>query len=145
MNQKTWCHNDSIFDGIMDAELCCNILDLTFMPFIREELPDHRFVQDNDPKHMSRGVQAFFKEKNINWWLAAPESPDCSPIENVWEELKFYLETKVEPHHKVELVNVIKMFWERKITALKCRESMDHMIYKAIPAVVEVQGTATRF
>ena len=38
-----------IFDGIMDADLFCNILETTLVPFIREKLPDHRFMQDNDP------------------------------------------------------------------------------------------------
>ena len=37
-----------IFDGIMDADLFCNIT--TLVPFIRERLPDHRFMQDNNPK-----------------------------------------------------------------------------------------------
>ena len=54
-----------IFDGIMDAELYCNILESTFVPFVWEKLPDHWFVQDNDRKHMSRPAQAFFEEKKI--------------------------------------------------------------------------------
>ena len=48
-----------IFDGIMDAELFCNILESTLVPFVREKLPDHQFTQDNDPKHTSRRAQAF--------------------------------------------------------------------------------------
>ena len=57
-----------IFDGIMDADLFCNILETTLVPFIRERLPDHRFFQDNDPKHTSRRAQTFFEEHNINCW-----------------------------------------------------------------------------
>ena len=63
-----------IFDGIMDADLFCNILETTLVPFIRERLPDHRFMQDNGPKHTSRRAQTFFEEHNINWWRTPPES-----------------------------------------------------------------------
>ena len=37
-------------------------------PLIRERLPDHRFMQDNDPKHTSRRAQTSFEQHNINWW-----------------------------------------------------------------------------
>ena len=134
-----------IFDGIMDAEFFCGILESTLVPFIQEKLPDHRFVQDNDPKHTSRRAQAFFEEKNINWWRAPPESPDLNPIENLWHELKFYLESKVKPRTKQELVDEIKKFWERKLTAEKCGKYIDHVLYKAIPAIVESQGAATKY
>ena len=134
-----------IFDGIMDAELFCNILETTLVPFIREKLPDHRFMQDNDPKHTSRRAQAFFEENNINWWRTPPESPDLNPIENLWHELKFFLESKVKPRNKQELVDGIKKFWEKKVTPEKCVKYIDHVLHKAIPAVVEAQGAATKY
>ena len=134
-----------IFDGIMDADLFCNILETTLVPFIREKLPDHRFMQDNDPKHTSRRAQTFFEEHNINWWRTPPESPDLNPIEDLWHELKFFLESKVKPRNKQELVDGIKKFWERRITPEKCAKYIDHVLYKAIPAVVEAEGAATKY
>ena len=41
-----------IFDGIMNAILYCNILQSTLIPFLMETLPEHRFMQDNDPKRL---------------------------------------------------------------------------------------------
>ena len=55
-----------IVDGIMDTDLFRNTLESTFVPFIREKLPDLWFVQDNDLKHTLRQAQAFFEENNIN-------------------------------------------------------------------------------
>ena len=134
-----------IFDGIMDADLFCNILETTLVPFIREKLPDHRFMQDNDPKHTSRRAKAFFEEKNINWWRTPPESPDLNPIEDLWHELKFFLESKVKPRNKQELVHGIKKFLTKKVTPEKCAKYIDHVLHKAIPAVVEAQGAATKY
>ena len=39
----------------------------------------------------------------------------------------------------------IKRFWERKVTAEKCTKYIDHVLYKAIPAIIESQGVATKF
>ena len=73
----------------MNADLYCRILDENLVPFIRTVyLRNHRFMQDNDPKHTSRQAAAFFAERGINWWKTSPESPDANPIENLWHELK---------------------------------------------------------
>ena len=129
----------------MDAELFCSILETTLVPFVTEKLPDHRFMQDNDPKHTSRLAQAFFADNEINWWRTQSESPDLNPIEDLWHELKFFLESKVKPRTKEELVDGIRKFWAKKVTPKKCARYIDHVLYKAIPAVVESQGAATKY
>ena len=134
-----------IFDGIMDADLFCNILETMLVPFIRNNIPDHRFMQDNDPKHTSRQAQAFFEKESINWWCTPPESPDLNPIEDLWHELKFYLESKVKPHNKQELVDSIKKFGERKVTPEKCAKYIDHVLHKVVPAVVGARGAAIKY
>ena len=92
-------------------------------PFINQTLPDHRFMQDNHPKHTSRRARAFFEENDINCQHTPLESPDLNPIENLWHELKFYLETKVKPQNKQDLVDEIKAFWAKRVTEEKCSTS----------------------
>lgn len=85
------------------------------------------------------------EETGINWWRTPPESPDLNPIENLWHELKFYLETKVKPQTKQELVASIKKFWARKVTVDKCMRYINHVLNEVIPAVVEARGAATQY
>ena len=134
-----------IFDGIMDAELYCEILESSLIPFINEKLPNHRFMQDNDPKHRSRRAQAFFLENNVNWWRTPPESPDMNPIENLWHKLKEFVRIHVKPRTKPQLINVIKTFWEDRVDRAKCLKYIGHVLNKAVPAVVESRGCATRY
>ena len=87
-----------IFEGIMDGHLFNEILKTTLLPFIEEKFPmGHRFMQDNDPKHMCRVAQSFYIEKGINWWRTPPESPDMNPMENMWHGLKEYIRCEVKP------------------------------------------------
>ena len=104
----------------MNAKLYEDILRSTLLPFISEKFPvGHRFMQDNDPKHTSGRVQAFFLENGVNWWKTAAESPDLNPIENLWHELKEYIRREIKPHTKEELIKGIQEFW-KTVDRAKC-------------------------
>ncbi len=120
--------NICIFTGIMDAELYVRILEQGLVPFIRERFAgtEHRFMQDNDPKHVSRRAQRFFVEHDINWWWTPPESPDLNPIENLWHEMKEFLRSKVKPRNLAELKDEIKTFW-RSVGPAKCTKYINRL------------------
>ena len=85
-----------IFKGIMVKEVYVDILEWTLLPFIRDVFPDsHRFMQDNDPKHVLKLAKKFLRTHNVNWWTTPPESPDANPIENLWHELKEFIRRAV--------------------------------------------------
>ena len=96
----------------MNAEGYATLLENALLPFLQLKFADkeHRFMQDNDSKHVSRQAQAFFEEHHINWWRTPPESPDLNPIENLWHELKEHIRARVKPRHLDELLNGIKEF-----------------------------------
>ena len=81
----------------MNAPLFVQILDGT-LPFLAEVFPSgHRFMQDNDPKHMS----TLGKDNHgVNWWHTPPESLDLNPIHSLWHELKEFIRREIKPKDK---------------------------------------------
>ena len=134
-----------IFTGIMNAEGYVTLLENALLPFLQLKFADkeHRFMQDNDSKHVSRRAQAFFEEHHINWWRTPPESPDLNPIENLWHELKEHIRARVKPCNLDELVNGIKEFWST-VNKEKCCKYISHL-RKVIPRVIELEGDATGY
>ena len=59
---------------------------------------DLRFIlkEDNDSGHKGAITTKWKKEHKIQYYLNAPKLPDLSPIENVWEPLKFHYNS--DPH-----------------------------------------------
>ncbi len=105
--------------------------------------PRAQFMQDNDPKHVSRCAKSFMEEHGVNWWRTPPESPDLNPIENLWHKLKEHLRAKVKPMNQSELVDGIESFWAT-VNREKCTKYIRHL-RKVIPEDIEVQGEATGY
>ena len=121
------------------------ILKDTLLPFIHEKYPhqEHRFMQDNDPKHVSWLARMFMEESSINWWRTPAKSPDLNPIENLWHELKENLLAKIKPKNLDELVTGITLFWAT-VNRAKCEQYIGHL-RKVIPKLIEVKGEATGY
>ena len=133
-----------IFDGIMDRWLYTDILEHTLLPFVRDVYgTNHRFMQDNDPKHTSNHGKEFMESNAIHWWKTPPESPDLNPIENLWHKLKEYIRREVKPRTKAELGEGILQFWET-VDRAKCIKYIRHL-RKVIPRVIELEGNATGY
>lgn len=103
------------------------------------------FQQDNDPKHTSKVVSEYLREKLfiedylIEW---PPYSPDLNPIENLWSDLK----KRVETHHcknVEELEEAVKKEWERTDKDY-CKKLVDSMPTR-ISQVLEYNGGATKY
>ena len=79
-----------IFEGIMDALLYIQLLEQTLMLSLKKVFPDsYWFMADNHPKYTSNAAMKFLQDHQV------AESPDCNPVENIWDELKEYQQREV--------------------------------------------------
>ncbi len=63
---------------------------------IEQDLYGYVLEEDNDSGHTENMSTRWKKEHEIQYYLNSSKSPDLSPIENVWNSLKFHYNS--EPH-----------------------------------------------
>ena len=133
-----------MFTGIMNAECLGAVYEAGLVPFIQERFPDgHRLYQDNNPKHSSKYIEEFLKQRGVNWWYTPPESPDLNPIELVWGSLKQYLRSHYKPKNLEQLKAGIEQFW-LTLTPEVCAKYISHL-KKVIPKIVSVEGAPSGY
>ena len=104
----------------MKAPLYLQILENTWLPFLRDVFPNgHCFMQDND-LNIRLGLHGSSCMTTIYWWKTSPESQDVNPIEKMWHKLKEYIRREVKSKTKQELITGTESFWET-VTKEKCK------------------------
>ena len=75
-------------DGYLTGVLYRGILQNTLVPFARHYFGDnYRYQDDNATPHRARVVLNFLQQGNVTKMEQPPRSPDCNPIEHLWDEL----------------------------------------------------------
>ena len=75
-------------DGYLTGVLYRGILQNTLVPFARHYFGDnYRYQDDNATPHHARVVLDFLQQGNVTKKEQPPRSPDCNPIEHLWDEL----------------------------------------------------------
>jgi DDE superfamily endonuclease len=100
------------------------------------------FQQDNDPKHTSKHLKEFFKEKKIEVLPWPSQSPDLNPIEHLWAFMKQRLRGKIFKK-KEELKEEILSIW-KEITPNFCKKLSGSMPKRVIE-VIKSGGWSTSY
>jgi transposase len=133
--------------GIMDGEQYCEILDGGLVEsFEKLEMTEgeRMFQQDNDPKHTSNKATKWFEDNNIEVMAWPAQSPDISPIEHLWVDLKKALKRYPKPPRGVhELWDRVVEEWN-KIPPETCQNLIESMP-RRIQAVIKAKGGHTKY
>lgn len=124
-----------LIEGKMDRFVYTRILHTALRKSIKDfGIEDFIFQQDNDPKHTSGHVKAYFDKNDIFVMDWPSQSPDMNPIENLWYVLKCNV-AKRNPKNKTELVEFCKEEWgkidpefiKKLVLSMnkRCREVLD--------------------
>ena len=70
------------------------------------------------------------------------ESPDLNSIEEVWQDLKTFVNETVQPQTVHEMEEGVKRFWVEKMDVAKCRSYIARMGLK-IERVIRAEGGPT--
>ena len=88
------------------------VLDTMLLPFMKMYGPGLTFQQDNVRPHTARLTRQHLQQHNVtvmNWpW----RSPDLSPIEHIWDELKRNIRKNHNPQSLRELRQAIEREWD---------------------------------
>jgi hypothetical protein len=100
-----------LFSGSLHATEYTTLLRTSLQPMLIQHAHHHPvFQQDNSRVHTSKIVTHFISDNNIATMQWPPNSPDLSPIENVWRRIKSAVH-RHDPHTVEEAQRLLRREW----------------------------------
>lgn len=137
--------------GNMDGAMYREILKAHMAPYRKRLAEEHKipeeeiiFQQDNDPKHKSKKVQTYLKNKGLVVLDWISQSPDMNPIENAWKYLKNRLvEHTPKPSNLEEVFEIIKEEWSK--IPLSFFQNLIEGMPRRVQALYAARGRHTKY
>lgn len=135
-------------DGNMDRFQYTHILESALLPTIEMHGYANRrwmFQQDNDSKHTSIHAREWFDDHGIHLLKWPPNSPDMSPIENLWDYLEKQVKKRgVLPQNPDELWDMLREEWYKPAFNRYAKELYSSMP-RRIQALLDAKGRWTKY
>ena len=134
-----------LFHGPLTADRYTTILKRGLLKTAKKQFgPKCRrwyFESDNDSKHTSKVVQAYFIDSDVNKLLHTSMSPDLNPIEHMWSLVDAKIERRGRSMKAFK--QAICRAW-LSVSPQYCRDLIDSMPAR-VEACLKVNGGATRY
>jgi len=133
--------------GMNTARYCQQVLKGALLPFYDQMTQERglvHFQQDNASCHTSKKTKKWFEDHHIPLFYHPPNSPDLSPIEPVWNELKNMIsKLEKQPPTADELIAAVHTAWDQ----LNVADVDKHIssMSERVTAILETRGGHTRF
>ena len=115
------------------------------VPFARHYFGDnYRYQDDNATPHRARVVLDFLQQGNVTKMEQPPRSPDCNPIEHLWDELGRAISSMDNPPQNLdELRQALLDKWAQiPVQRLQCLVAS---MPRRLAAIIAARGGNTRY
>ena len=134
-----------VLDRNVNGVVYRDILRDTLVPFARQHFGDNfRYQDDNATPHRSRVVTDYLQQEDITKMDQPAISPDCNPIEHLWDELGRAISNMDHPPHNLhELRQALLDQWAN-IPVERLQRLVPSMP-RRLAAIISVRGGNTRY
>ena len=101
------------------------------------------FQEDGAASHCAKSTKLWLKEHLVNTFPHPPSSPNLSPIEPLWNNLKNYIRAQPPPTTFAGLKIAVFKAWD-SITKEEINKHVRHMLDR-VQAVIAAKGGHTKY
>ena len=132
-------------DGYLTGVLYRDILQNTLVPFARHYFGDnYRYQDDNATPHCARVVLDFLQQGNVTKKEQPPRSPNCNPIEHLWDELGRAISSMDNPPQNLdELRQALLDKWAQ--IPVQHLQRLVASMPRRLAAIIAARGGNTRY
>ena len=132
-------------DGYLIGVLYRGILQYTLVPFARHYFGDnYRYQDDNATPHRARVVLDFLLQGNVTKMEQPPRSPDCNPIEHLWDELGRAISSMDNPPQNLDELRQALLDKWAQIPVQRLQRLVASMP-RRLAAIIAARGGNTRY